>query len=268
MNCKIKAVSSNRIQMQLFPPYTIFPLGDSALTIDFGNAIDTEINRRVLYLFHQFCRKPLTAMKEAVPAYSSLTVYYDFALAARNMQPGQNPFDLMRQQAEERMTKGFEADNMEQRIVSVPVCYEEEFAPDIHTLAENNNISIDRLIQVHTASAYKVFMLGFLPGFAYMGETDELISHPRKLQPVNVRAGSVGIAGRQTGIYPFDSPGGWQIIGRTPLKLFDASATPELTGSKNESGYQASLCLLLPGDTVQFYSITKNEFENIKSRHT
>lgn len=109
-------------------------------------------------------------------------------------------------------------------------------------------------------------MLGFLPGFAYMGEVDKQLEIPRRTQPrQRVEAGSVGIAGRQTGIYPLASPGGWQIIGRTPVKLFEASPTPVIpltTGSPGEDAFKDSICLLQPGDRVQFYSISKDEFEN------
>jgi inhibitor of KinA len=134
------------------------------------------------------------------------------------------------------------------RIVDIPVCYEEKFAPDIEQLAKEKNISVEEVIRIHSSKQYRVYMLGFLPGFSYMGEGDEKISISRKSQPVMVAAGSIGIAGRQTGIYPLTSPGGWQIIGRTPLKLFDAK--------RKES------TLLKAGDIVQFISISKNEFES------
>ena len=114
-----------------------------------------------------------------------------------------------------------------------------------------NKISVEEIIHLHASTTYRVYMLGFLPGFAYMGMVDEKIATPRKQFPAPVEAGSIGIAGRQTGIYPLNSPGGWQIIGRTPLKLFDKE--------KNDP------TLFKTGDTVQFYSITKDEFENSKS---
>ncbi len=112
----------------------------------------------------------------------------------------------------------------------------------------DNTLSKEELITLHTQKIYNVFMIGFLPGFAYMGEVDERIAMPRKQQPNIVAAGSVGIAGKQTGIYPLISPGGWHVIGRTPLKLFDAKREEPI--------------LLRAEDTIQFYSISKAEYEN------
>lgn len=240
--------------MPSFFPYTIYPLGDSALTIDFGNSIDPAINEQVIALFHLLNKKPVLSMKETVPAYSTLTVYYDYFQAAKNKQQEQTAFELIKNKVEELMSTGFEIAAKEERVIRIPVCYNSEFAMDIETIAKGNSSSAEEIISIHSTTSYKVFMLGFLPGFAYMGTVDEKISYARKQQPVNVAAGSVGIAGRQTGIYPLDSPGGWQIIGRTPLKLFDKE--------------QSNPVLLQAGDTVQFYSITKDEFEDIKTRNT
>jgi inhibitor of KinA len=227
-------------------------LGDAAITIDFGNCIDEKINKEVIARFNQFQQHPLPGMIEAVPAYSSLTVYYDLMMLRKKIAENQTVFDWMKQQLQERLLQQVQQNETKERLINIPVCYDEEFAMDIHSLATTKNISAEEVIKIHTSETYKVFMLGFLPGFAYLGEVDEKIAIPRKPQPVNITAGSVGIAGRQTGIYPLDSPGGWQIIGRTPLKLFDAG--------KEEP------TLLRAGDTVQFYSITKNEFEKIKSQ--
>jgi inhibitor of KinA len=254
MNCKVKSVSSNEIIMQGLPSHTIFPLGDSALTIDFGNVIDLSINEKVISLFYHLSHRPITGMKEAVPAYSSLTIHYDFFEVNKHKEPDQTAFEWIKHQAEEMIAERFELKTSAQNNIRIPVCYTEEFAPDIKTITEANGISAEDLINIHSSATYKVFMLGFLPGFAYMGEVDEKISHVRKPQPQMLKAGSVGIAGRQTGIYPLDSPGGWQIIGRTPLELFNKD---------NEL-----LTLLNAGDSVQFYSITKNEFEDIKARNT
>jgi inhibitor of KinA len=139
------------------------------------------------------------------------------------------------------------------RLVRIPVCYEPFFAPDIEALANQKSITLHQLITLHTSVTYKVFMIGFLPGFPYMGEVDSSLEASRHLQPRKaVAAGSVGIAGKQTGIYPLTSPGGWQIIGRTPLRLFDVN--------------RENAVLLQPGDSVQFYSITANEFAHNQSR--
>jgi inhibitor of KinA len=230
-------------------PYRIFPLGDSALTIDFGNRIDEAVNKEVIARFNQLQQLPLPGMIEAVPAYSSLTIHYDVLAVKKKMTEGQTVYEWMKEKVEERLQQPGLQNEAIERLIKIPVCYEDEFALDIHYLAATKNITVDEVIQLHTSKSYKVYMLGFLPGFSYMGEVDEKIAMPRKPQPENIVAGSVGIAGKQTGIYPLASPGGWQIIGRTPLKLFDVT--------------REEPTLLRAGDMVEFYSITKNEFERI-----
>jgi inhibitor of KinA len=237
-------------------PYRIFPLGDAAITVDFGNVIDEVINRKVGILFHQICNDPFPGMIEVVPAYSSVTIYYDVYNTSKLLPAGKTVYEFMVEQLIERLKLSLPGNVAESRLVNIPVCYEKEFGPDIEELAKEKNISVEEVIRTHTSKQYQVYMLGFLPGFAYMGKVDEKIMIPRKTQPVTVTAGSVGIAGKQTGIYPLASPGGWQIIGRTPLKLFEA-ARP-IGGEATVD----AVCLLHPGDKVQFISISKNEFEN------
>lgn len=208
-------------------------------------------------------------MIEVVPAYSSLTVYYDLMELKNRITPNQTVYEWMRQKFEERLQQPVHQTTIEPRLNRIPVCYDKEFAIDIEQLASTNKISVDEVIQIHTSRPYKVFMLGFLPGFAYMGEVDEKISISRKPQPVNIAEGSVGIAGRQTGIYPLASPGGWQIIGRTPIKLFEAPPNlPPIGGealdSENLNLSSNKTTLLNAGDVVQFYKISKDEYEKIK----
>ncbi len=227
-------------------PYHIFPLGDSAITIDFGNCIDEGINQEVIARFNQLRQHPWPGMIEAVPAYSSLTIHYDVQALKKKMSAGHTVYEWMEQQLRQQMKHSIQYKEEKERVINIPVCYEEEFAWDIQQLAAKKNIAVNEVIQIHTSKTYKVYMLGFLPGFTYMGEVDEKITIPRKPQPANIEAGSVGIAGKQTGIYPLSSPGGWQIIGRTPVKLFDVTRDEPT--------------LLKAGDRVQFYSITKEEF--------
>lgn len=234
-------------------PYTIFPLGDSAFTIDFGNCIAENINIEVLCRFHEFKQKPLSGMVEAVPAYSSLTVYYDPGAVRKTAQEGQTAYDCIVNEAAIRLQQPALQQPGNERIIHIPVCYEKQFAPDLEKIAVQKSLSVHDVIAIHTSCLYKVFMIGFMPGFPYMGEVDERIAMPRKQQPVNVMAGSIGIAGRQTGIYPFMSPGGWHIIGCTPFKMFDASSE--------------AATLLRAGDRIQFYSIGKEEFEEEKARN-
>ena len=229
-------------------PYRIFSLGDSALTIDFGNTINEGINKEVIARFNQLQQDPLTGIIETVPAYSTLTIYYNVLLLKKLVPSGSTVFEWMKEQLEEKLKMPVQENIIPERVVRIPVCYEGEFSPDLQQLAVAKNTSVGEVIAIHTSGTYKVYMIGFLPGFAYMGEVDERITMPRKSQPQNVLPGSVGIAGKQTGIYPLVSPGGWQIIGRTPLKLFDTDREEPV--------------LLKAGDLVQFFSISKDEFEN------
>jgi inhibitor of KinA len=234
--------------MNYDPPYRIFSLGDTAITIDFGNCIDEAINQKVMAGFRQLQKDPLPGMIESVPAYSSLTVYYDISFIRKTVPKEQAVFDWIKGQIGQRLAAPAPEEAGTETRIRIPVCYDQEFAPDIQELATMNNISTDELIRIHTARSYRVYMLGFLPGFAYLGEVDERIAMPRKAQPAMVTAGSVGIAGRQTGIYPLTSPGGWQIIGRTPKQLFDA--------------HKENPALVKAGDIIEFYSISTDEFKN------
>jgi inhibitor of KinA len=239
--------------MKDLPPYKIFALGDSALVIDFGNLIDEPINQLVHSLFYHFKNNPLLGVIETVPAYSSLTVYYDVLTIRKKINSDDTAFESLSSEINKILSNQRTDTALQGELISIPVCYEKEFAHDLEWIAIQNNISLEEIISLHTAASYHVYMLGFLPGFAYMGLVNDKISVPRKQKPVTVEAGSVGIAGKQTGIYPLSSPGGWQIVGRTPMKLFDKE--------------KESPTLIKSGDSVQFYSITKDEFEDIKSRN-
>lgn len=229
-------------------PYHIFPLGDSAMTVDFGSRISPELNNAVMKLYRELEAAPLPGMKEAIPAYSSLSVHYDLLACSRLRPPGQTVFEWMGEQLHQRLKKLDHEEIIPSREMIVPVCYDPEFAPDLELLAKEKGLSAEEVIRLHSAGPYRVYLLGFLPGFTYLGETNEKIAMPRKMQPAPVLAGSIGIAGRQTGIYSLSSPGGWHIIGRTPLKLFEKDREP--------------LTLLKPGDTIKFVSISKDEFKD------
>jgi len=235
--------------------YKIFPLGDNAVIIDFGNCIDEKINKLVHSIFFQLQNDPIPGMIEAVPAYCSLTIFYDILIVRNHIT---DKTDTGFKWICAHLKKYISNENLEtgdpELLINIPVCYEREYGIDLDFIALQNNISVEEIIHLHSSAIYRVYMLGFLPGFAYMGLVDERISSPRKQQPAPVEAGSVGIAGRQTGTYPFKSPGGWQIIGRTPLKLFDKE--------------KVNPVLFKPGDNVKFHPINKDEFEDIKSRIT
>lgn len=239
--------------MEQLPAYKIFPLGDAGLIIDFGNVIDESINKLVHAVFDELLKDRIPGVIETVPAYSSLTIYYDVLFIRKTISGKETAFEWMAGKVKEYLSKDRIKIEEIGAYIRIPVCYETQYGPDLNFVALQNKISVEEIIHCHLSTTYRVYMLGFLPGFAYMGMVDEKISTPRKQFPAPVEAGSIGIAGRQTGIYPLNSPGGWQIIGRTPLQLFDKE--------KNDP------TLFKTGDTVEFYSITKDEFENSKSRN-
>lgn len=236
------------------PLFKIYPLGDSALTIEFGNIIDEAINKQVLARFYDLQQNPLPAMIETIPAYATLTIFYDLFKIKQKFNPAGSAYEWMKSQTEDWLKKDINVEEKVKTPITIPVCYDDVYAPDLKHICEAKNISKEELINIHTGKTYRVYMLGFLPGFAYMGELDEAISFPRKQQPGITAAGSVGIAGKQTGIYPVQSPGGWQIIGRTPLKMFDAA--------KENPTY------LKAGDEIRFKSISKHEFNHYPGGHS
>ncbi|AHL22642.1 5-oxoprolinase subunit PxpB [Thermococcus nautili] len=206
------------------------PLGDSALLVSFGEVIDEETNDRVHALAGAIEKANFEWLVEVVPAYSSLEVIYD---------PKLIDFEGVK-----RAIQGleFSAEKFEGRLVEIPVLYGGEHGPDLEFVAEYNGLTPEEVIEIHSKPVYRVYFLGFLPGFAYLGGMDERIATPRLEKPrLKVPAGSVGIAGKQTGIYPLESPGGWRLIGRTPLRLFNPSKEPPT--------------LLQPGDRVKFVPI-------------
>jgi len=215
------------------------PAGDSALVIIFGDRIDEKINKKVHAVASAIEKASPDWLVEVVPTYTSVYVYYDpLKLSYRNILDAIKPF-LSVEPKEERP-----------RIVEIPTAYGGEFGPDIEFVAKHNGLTVEEVIEIHSKPLYRVYMLGFTPGFAYLGGMNERIATPRLEKPrLKVPAGSVGIAGKQTGIYPIESPGGWRLIGRTPLRLF----TPE----KNPP------TLLQPGDYVRFVPISEEEFWEI-----
>jgi inhibitor of KinA len=227
----------------------ITPLNESALLVSFGNVIDDKLHERVISLYQALSNNPFTGFTEAVPAYASLAVFYNIALvknAFPNLTASTAVTNILQQLLQTATTK---AEVGKKKII--PVYYNGE---DIEAVAANAGVDVNTVIALHTARTYKVYMIGFLPGFAYMGIVDERIVMARKATPrTNVPAGSVGIAGNQTGIYPIVSPGGWQLIGQTPLQVFDKT--------------KINPVLVTAGDEVQFTSISKTEFEKLYEYH-
>lgn len=228
--------------------YSIFSLSDSAIVVDFGNVINEKINQKALNLAYAIGRAAFAGIKDIVPAYSSVTVHYDVVEILKHSS-GETAFSIMKESLKKLLQQENENTEEQQRQIKIPVCYDEEFGWDLKDIAKVTKLTVEEIIQIHTSKKYKVFMVGFLPGFAYMGEVDPRIAMPRKAEPrTKISQGYVGIAGIQTGIYPLTSPGGWQIIGRTPLQLFNR---------ENENPV-----LFKAGDEVEFFSITANEFYN------
>jgi inhibitor of KinA len=228
---------------------TVLALGDSAIIINFENRIDETLNSKVLYLFYKFKKKSFPFVKDIIPAYSSLVIFYDLLILKNKYAINKPSLEFFTEQVKILIEEDIEISSLPQRKIKIPVCYAEKYGLDINNISAEKKLPADEIIRLHTAKKYRIYMIGFLPGFAYMGEVDERIAISRKAQPRTVvEAGSVGIAGMQTGIYPLDSPGGWQIIGRTPLKIFDKE--------------KADPVLLQPGDEIEFYSITEDEFTN------
>ncbi|MEO6165925.1 MAG: 5-oxoprolinase subunit PxpB [Chitinophagales bacterium] len=228
--------------------YTIHPLGDSAITIDFGNVIDASINERVMALFHYLQKQNIPGVRDIIPCYSSLTIVYDPVTVSKVNVP--DAYSFFKVQLDQSVKNAVVKNANSITLIKIPICYHETLAPDLKSLSAKTNLTTEEIIELHCDKVYRVFMIGFLPGFAYLGKVDSRIAVSRKENPSPfVRSGSVGIAGEQTGIYPLDSPGGWNIIGRTPRKMFDA--------------HEKKPVLLNPGDSVQFVRVELEEFQQL-----
>lgn len=202
--------------------------GDAAVLLELEPVIDVRTSERAVTIADQVRSRAVHGVRDVVPTFRSVAVYFDPAVT-----------DAEHVERELRLASVAPVRILGGRTIEVSVSYGGEFGPDLAEVASFAGLTEAEVVELHTSTRYRVFMLGFLPGFAYMGRVDERIAAPRKDSPrARVPAGSVGIAGVQTGIYPRESPGGWQIIGRTTMPLFDASQTPAAR--------------FAPGDTVRF----------------
>lgn len=218
------------------------PAGDKVIIVEFGNEISQEINNKVMALYHVLSNSHIKGIEELIPTYRSLMVQYNPAQVVYK-----ELIDLLT-----RLCKNLNEDKLpKQKIIKVPVIYGQEFGPDIEFVARHNKISVKEVIQIHSSNDYLIYMLGFTPGFPYLGGMCEKIETPRLQTPrTKIPGGSVGIAGKQTGIYPIESPGGWQLIGRTPIKLYDPYRKPPI--------------LLKAGDFIRFVSVGLEEYREIE----
>jgi len=232
------------------PPVRLYPLGDAAVVLEFGEVIALATHRLIQAFARVLDRHPPPGLREYVPAFTTLTVYYDpWALRQASEVL---PYDQMAG-ALQRLLPAAQAalvDYTPGPLVEVPVCYGGDFGPDLGLVSSHAQLAPAEVIARHTEPEYLVYMVGFAPGFPYLGGLDARLATPRRAQPRPlVPAGAVGIAGPQTGIYSLPTPGGWQLIGRTPLRLFDAS--------------RAQPSLLQAGDRLRFVPITEAEFDRL-----
>ena len=217
------------------------PAGDKAFVIEMGDGISPEINRSVHNLFLAIEKQGIPGILDMVPTYRSLLINYD-------------PLTLPPDELEERvraLTQDLdETATGASRVVELPTVYGDDHGPDLAYVAEHNGLTEEEVIALHSGTNYLVYMMGFTPGFTYLGGMPEKIATPRLQTPrTAIPAGSVGIAERQTGVYPIESPGGWQLIGRTPVRLFDPSKQPPVIAE--------------PGDYIRFVPVSPEEYQRI-----
>jgi len=217
------------------------PSGDSAFIIKAGDVISEEVNLVVRKLLKRLEEENISGILDFIPSYNELMVCYDpVTVDYRQL------LEIFKRCAADLSAMTL----LDAEVVHVPVMYGGEFGPDLQYVAEYNGLTEEDVISIHGTADCLVYMLGFTPGFCYLGGMDRRIATPRQETPrLKIPAGSVGIAGEQTGIYPIGSPGGWQLIGRTPLRLFNPDAKPEF--------------LFSAGDYIRFYSVDKDEYERI-----
>lgn len=221
----------------------IQPLGDRACTLLFGDSIDPQIHEKIFRFCTLIQQSYIPGIIEWVPTYTTITIYYDpSTISYRELSS--ILYECYKQQQNKIPV-------LNHRTVIIPVKYGGEWGPDLSEIATYNSLNETEVISIHSKPTYLVYMLGFAPGFPYLGGMSSRIATPRLATPrTQIPAGSVGIADQQTGIYPLSTPGGWQIIGRTPIQLFDPNRNPPI--------------LLQMGDYICFRPITDKEYYRIK----
>lgn len=215
--------------------------GDKALVVEFGDEISQAVNSKVRNLYVALNKYKVTGIEEITPTYRSLLIQYNPLLI--NL----NTLQAKLRELENNLDK---VEIPKPRIIDIPTLYGGEYGPDLAFVAEHNGVTSEDVIRIHSSVDYLIYMLGFTPGFPYLGGMSEKIAAPRLSVPrTKIPAGSVGIAGKQTGIYPIESPGGWQLIGRTPLKLYDPRRQPPI--------------VLQAGDYIRFVPISMDKYNEI-----
>lgn len=216
--------------------------GDTAITVCFENEISKEVNCFVTSFTCAVEQKGIKGVIELIPAFNSVTVLYDSTVTSAG---------TLKIKLERIIKKLGNSQQSSAVLYKIPVCYEEEFSPDMKNVEAHTGLSREEIIEIHSSTDYLIYMLGFLPGFAYLGEMDKRLATPRLDSPrVEISRGAVGIGGEQTGIYPVASPGGWQLIGRTPVLVYDRER-------ENPILYKS-------GDYIRFVPISRNEYFEIE----
>jgi inhibitor of KinA len=229
----------------------ITPLGDSALTVELGDSINESTHRRVQAAWRALVAEPLPGVSEAVPAYTGVTLFYDPWRVVQAGAPETEIVSWLSDRIRERLKDPPKSAKAKSRTVEIPVCYGGDFGPDLARVAAQAKLSADDVVKRHGGATYLVYLIGFAPGFPYLGGLPKQLATPRHAKPrMAVPPGSVGIAGEQTGIYPQTTPGGWNLIGRTPLRLFRPELNPPV--------------LLQAGDEVKFKPVTTEEFARLQ----
>jgi inhibitor of KinA len=227
----------------------ISQISETSVLIEFGKEINPDVNKKVRTFCSYLDKNPFTGMMECVPAFASVSIVYN----PLEMNSA-SPYEVVKSILKDILSKLDFTSPDKEHIVEIPVCYGGEFGPDIEHVAEINNLTVEEIIKIHSEGRYLVYMIGFAPGFPYLGGMSEKIAAPRRETPRQViPAGSVGIAGMQTGVYPIETPGGWQLIGRTPIKMFDLNGNPK--------------SLLKAGDIAKFYPISYEEYLKLKEEN-
>jgi len=228
--------------------YTLSPLGDHAVVIELSQEISLATQNNVQAITMFLDENPPFWMVEYIPAYTTVTIVYNFEKTyAANI----TPYQLICNHLNSLLLQIKVATITQQNIVKIPVVYGNQYGPDLEFVAAHNQLTIDKVIAIHTGGQYSVHMIGFSPGFPFIGGMSKQICTPRRSTPrLKIPARTVGIAGMQTGIYPIETPGGWQMIGRTPLELF-------LPDKEIPS-------LLKSGDQIEFYQITEAEYLSMR----
>jgi inhibitor of KinA len=227
----------------------VVPLGDRALVVEFGDAIDPALSSRIAVLAARLRRDPPAGVQDIVPTYTTLALHYDPAAVGS----GDSAYEVLAQEVDAWLREQAVPAGDSGRRIEIPVCYGGEHGEDMDPIAQRHGLTPAEVVALHTAPEYHVHMLGFVPGFAYLGGLDTKLATPRRDSPrARVPAGSVAIGGGQTGIFPLETPGGWHLIGRTPLRLFTPDTEPP--------------CLLNAGDKVRFVAIDAAAFARLASR--